>query len=340
MINIELVNQTLSKVTNTMVNGAYWKEGSDFKETLQSLNYLKKHIEDSELSNGLDDVKGHSDSPDDFWEYITNPDTQAETTHIPELDRILKWKRGWHYAFTGYSNEGKSAFLYFLLTLKVVLDDAKIAVFSPENFPRNRFIKDVVKTILGRDPKYCEKEQVLEIYNRVIKNVFYVYPDTHTIEEVEKEFRTLIRVNGVTYCVVDPFLKLTGQSGNDIAGTMKDYVRGRENFSKAMNVSYITIYHQLTPQIDESTKNYPEPDMYRMKGGGNIADGSDFVLAVWRNLKKTDPSNGKLRIITQKVKEHDIAELGYLNMEYNLSSNRYLVDGIDIFELLTTKVPF
>lgn len=340
MIDIDLVHSTLQKVSDTMVTDVTWRDNSQFKDTIKSLKYLEKHIEESELGNGLDDLKVFGDSPEDFWEYINNPDTQAETTHIADLDRILKWKRGWHYAFTGYSNEGKSAFLYFLLTIKVVLDDAKIAVFSPENFPRNRFIKDMVKTILGRDPKYCDKEVVLAVYNRIQKNVFYVYPDTPTIEEVEKEFKTLIKVNDVSYCVIDPFLKLSGNTGADIAGIMKNYVRGRESFSKSMNVTYITVYHQLTPQIDDRTNNYPEPDMYKMKGGGNIADGSDVVLSVWRNLKKTDPDSGKVRILTQKVKEHDIASLGYLNMEYNLSSNRYLVEGIDVFELLTTKAPF
>ena len=97
------------------------------------------------------------------------------------------------------------------------------------------------------------------------------------------------------------------------------------------NVSHHVVYHQVTPVINE-TGNYPEPDMYKMKGGGNIADGSDTVSSIWRPYRKIEEENKSVMIKTQKVKDFDVFKNGYIKLDYNLSKNRYFLNGIDIFE--------
>ena len=37
-------------------------------------------------------------------------------------------------------------------------------------------------------------------------------------------------------------------------------------------------------------------------------------------------------IKTQKVKDFDVFKNGYVKLDYNLSKNRYFLNGIDIFE--------
>ena len=56
---------------------------------------------------------------------------KGETTHIPELDEIWKWKVGEVNLWTGYQNEGKSTFLKFISVVKAVMDGDKFAFFDP-----------------------------------------------------------------------------------------------------------------------------------------------------------------------------------------------------------------
>ena len=161
--------------------------------------------------------------------------------------------------------------------------------------------------------------------------LFYVYPSNHDIESIENQFKTLIKINKVNITVIDPFLKVSKPTTMSDLQYLTTFIKRQEVFAKQFNVSHHVVYHQLTPQIDE-TGNYPEPDMYKIKGGGSITDGSDTVSSVWRPYRKSEEENKMVTIKTQKVKDFDVFKNGYVKLDYNLSKNRYFLNGIDIFE--------
>ena len=164
--------------------------------TIQSMKRsLSQYVE----SNSLADLDGVNDDKSDFWDWL-NQGSNAETTHIKEYDRMFKWKYGWVNSWTGYSNEGKSSWLYFLILIKLLQDpNAKVAVFSPENYPRHKFVKDWVKTMLGCDPKYSTKVKCDRMIEQFNDRLFYVYPSNHDIESIENQFKTLIKINKVEW---------------------------------------------------------------------------------------------------------------------------------------------
>ena len=301
------------------------------KEIVMTIQSMKRSLSQYVESNSLTDLDGVNDDKSEFWDWL-NQGSNAETTHIKEYDRIFKWKYGWVNSWTGYSNEGKSSWLYFLILIKLLEDpNAKVAVFSPENYPRHKFVKDWVKTMLGCDPKYSTKvkcERMIEQFN---DRLFYVYPSNHDIESIENQFKTLIKVNKVNITVIDHFLKVSKPTTMNDLQYLTSFIKRQEVFAKQFNVSHHVVYHQLTPQIDE-TGNYPEPDMYKIKGGGSITDGSDTVSSVWRPYRKSEEENKSVIIKTQKVKDFDVFKNGYLRLDYNLMKNRYFLNGIDIFE--------
>lgn len=301
------------------------------KDVIMRIRTMKKNIAEYVESNSLIEVDGVNEDKSDFWDWI-NKGNNAQTTFIDKYDRIFKWKKGWVHSWTGYSNEGKSSWLYFMILIKLLRDpEAKVAVFSPENYPRHKFVKDWVKTMLGSDPKYSTRlkcEKMIEQFN---DRLFYVYPSNHDIESIEAQFKNLIKLHKVNITVIDPFLKVSKPSTVNDLQYLTSFIKKQEVFSKSYNVSHHIVYHQTTPTIDE-TGNYPEPDMYKQKGGGNIADGSDTVSSVWRPYQKTDEEDRTVIVKTQKVKDFDVFKKGYLRLQYNLSKNRYFLDGIDIFD--------
>jgi len=301
------------------------------KDVVMHIRSMKKNVVDFVKTNSLVEVDGVNDDQIDFWDWI-NKGNSAETTFIKEYDRIFKWKKGWVHSWTGYSNEGKSSWLYFIILIKLLQDpDAKVAVFSPENYPRNKFVKDWVKTMLGNDPKYSTRAKCEKMIEQFDDRLFYVYPSNHDIESIENQFKTLIKVNKVNITVIDPFLKVSKPLGINDLQYLTSFVKRQEVFAKSFNVSHHVVNHQVTPTILE-TGDYPEPDMYKQKGGGNIADGSDAVCSVWRPYAKTNEEDNTVVVKTQKVKDFDVFKRGYLRLNYNLSKNRYFLNGIDIFE--------
>tara|TARA_R110002020_G_scaffold195451_2_gene396439 strand:- start:5075 stop:6100 length:1026 start_codon:yes stop_codon:yes gene_type:complete len=301
------------------------------KDVVMRIRRMKRNLVEYVESNALTDVDGVNTDKADFWSWL-NSSNSAETTFIKEYDRIFKWKRGWVNTWTGYSNEGKSSWLYFILLIKLLQDkNAKVAIFSPENYPRNRFVKDWVKTMLGYDPKNSTKAKCEKMIEMFEDRLFYVYPSSHDIDSIENQFQNLVKLHQVNITIIDPYLKISKPSGVNDLQYLTSFVKRQEVFAKQNNVSHHVVYHQLTPQMDESG-NYVPVDMYRIKGGGSITDGSDTVSSVQRPYRKTDAEDKSVVITTQKVKDFDLFSDGYLRMEYNLSKNRYFLNGIDIFE--------
>jgi|TARA_R110000823_G_scaffold205065_1_gene336017 hypothetical protein len=301
------------------------------KEIVSSIRSIKKSIEQEILNNSLTDTNGVNDDKLDFWEWL-NTGSKAETTFIKDYDRIFKWKYGWVNTWTGYSNEGKSSWLYFLILIKLLNDpNAKVAVFSPENYPRNKFVKDWLKTMLGVDPRHSTKAKCERLIEQFNDRLFYVYPSEHDIESIEKQFINLIKLHKVNITVIDPYLKITKPSGVPDLSYLTSFIKRQEVFAKKYNISHHVVYHQLTPSMGEDG-NYIPVDMYKIKGGGSITDGSDVVCSVQRPFRKSDEASTQVEIKTQKVKDFDVFKDGYLKLDYNLQKNRYSYQGKDIFE--------
>ena len=297
---------------------------------------LKEYIENEQAI----DIQGVNEDKMDFFDWLNAPE-YAQTTFLPFLDPHFQWKRGYANAWTGYSGEGKSTLLYFLLLIQVIKDDAPIAVFSPENFPRNRFVKDWVTTIIGENPKLASRSKVEKAISMFNDKLFYVYPKKHDYDSIEEQFRGLIKSEGVKYTVIDPFLKVKKPSGMSDLQYLADFMQRNEQFAKEQNVCHNVVYHQKTPQLNEETGNYPKPNKYTIKGGGNITDGSDAVLAVHRPLMVSDPEDTTVDFSTQKYKENEIAKpRGWISLQYKPSSNRYTYMGKDLFEMALKNKDF
>ncbi len=303
--------------------------------TLRMKNFYEYVNKTQNFDGGVGDLSG-VDTGDNFWEWLNKAESDAETTYISQYDPHFKWKKGWLNTWTGYSGEGKSTWLYFLLLIRVLNNpESKIAVFTPENYPKNKFYKDWIKTMLGKDPKTATEAECMRCIDRFKHKLFYVYPNSHDIDTIEDNFRSLINMEGVDVVVVDPYLKVRG-TGYDV-GILKDFMQGREQFTKTHQVIYNVVFHQLTPVMDEKTGQYKEPDKYSIKGGGNITDSSDTVSALWRPMMSLDPNDNSVMIKSMKIKDYDIAKPGKIYLHYKLNSNRFYLNDVDLFEQATKQ---
>jgi hypothetical protein len=88
-------------------------------------------------------------------------------------------------------------------------------------------------------------------------------------------------------------------------------------------VSVNLVAHQATPQVNKD-ENYPEPNLFRIKGGGTFADKTDNVLVVWRENRNTNRSDTLVKFISQKIKKQKLTgEPGTAEIDFDRRSNRY-----------------
>jgi twinkle protein len=96
-----------------------------------------------------------------------------------------------------------------------------------------------------------------------------------------------------------------------------------KRFSIDNDICFGLVAHQVTP-LFQGKEEYPQPDIYKIKGGGTFSDKADNVMSVWRPYRKSNYMNASVKIILGKIKKQRLVGIpGEVEMSYELSENRY-----------------
>lgn len=243
-----------------------------------------------------------------------------------------------YLAGKSYIPTHNTTMLNFLTLIRCLKeDDAKAAIFSPENYPPTDFYMDMVHTILGRIPTGDDEEEVnkwLEVLNN---KIYFVYPKDvdFTPENLFKTIANFIEYSGVNICILDPYLKLhhklDGLLEHQYIGV---FMSKLEAFTRRHNLSMHLVAHQLTPKLTEDG-NRPKPSGYTVKGGGSFYDGTDNMLMIWRPNYEKDKNDPSVVFASSKIKKHKIvSKPNSINISFNVDKNRYISqNGLDMFDL-------
>lgn len=260
---------------------------------------------------------------------------KGTTTYNTALDNCWTWRKQEANIWTGYANEGKSLWLKQMALIKALKEGWKFIFCSPEDFPPQEFFDDMIHTLTGvtTDKTYTDRVISEELYNKafnMIKDLFiflYIEPPHNSIKSVLVEFKRICEEEGdISGVVIDPLLKFARPKGME--DTRDDIYAAYigsicVDFARQTNTSLHLVMHQLTPTIEED-KKYPEPNMYRIKGGGSYSDGFDNVLSVWRPNYARDKFDSEVQFNSQKIKKQKLVGIPQrFKMSFDRKSNRY-----------------
>ena len=100
-----------------------------------------------------------------------------------------------------------------------------------------------------------------------------------------------------------------------------------KRFAVEHEVAVHLVAHQTTPKF-VAKENYPEPNLYTIKGGGTLADKADNIIAIWRENRNTDQNDTGVTFISQKIKKQKLTGIpGRLSLNFNRNKNRYEING-------------
>lgn len=259
---------------------------------------------------------------------------EGTTTYFENsVDTCWKWRTGEFNLWTGYMAEGKSELLKQLCIVKALKEGKKFAFFSPENMPEDEFYLELMYPLYGKNPyrhsKYFNYSDAdFKMAKDFLKDHFYiVHPKSRKIREIHEGFRYLKEYHNIYGCILDPFLKINHESETN-ATYISNFMAACCDFSKEIDISYSLVAHQLTPTVDDKTQNYTKPDPYRIKGGGNFADGADNILLVWRPRKRTDKLDPSVHFESAKIKRHElVSQPNDVELQFDYKTKWYKYGG-------------
>lgn len=282
----------------------------------------------------MDGIFYASDVQERLWDMYNNGLAKGTTTHMPSIDKIWKWRGGEVTLVTGYANEGKSAlFNINLPILKSVFDGWKFGLFIPENFPAEQFYEDVIHTYIGKtsDKDHAQyrmsKVEFQKGIDFVNRHFFLVHPkEAHTLENLFKRFRYLVRKEGIRGAIIDPFNMVENlfKGGRTYDLYVGEFMTDLSKFSQQCNISTLLVAHQNKPEKKLANGNYPEPDAYNIKGGGTFFDKTTNLVDVYRPYRLTDGGNPLVQVTSRKIKMKKlVADTGSVDITFNWKTNRY-----------------
>jgi twinkle protein len=300
------------------------------------MNLEKYRVKDDDRGKKNAYIFKANDVYDTMLNGLKNGKIKGTTTYNTQIDQCWTWKQQEANIWTGYANEGKSLWLKQLCLIKALKENKKFIFCSPEDFPPDEFYDDFIHTLTGvtTDKFYTERVVSEELYEKaynMIKDLFiflYIEPPHNTIRSVLEEFRRICKSEKDIFgCVIDPLLKFArpkemADSRDDIYASYIGSIC--VDFARQTNTSFHLVMHQVTPILEKDTRKYPEPSMYRVKGGGSYADGFDNVLAVWRPNYASDKLDSEVQFSSQKIKKQKLVGIPQrLQMRFDRKSNRY-----------------
>ncbi|HET6556035.1 MAG TPA: toprim domain-containing protein [Prolixibacteraceae bacterium] len=309
-----------------------WPDGiKDANEALFLLGVdkLKELIENASYAK-IEGVFTVEDCTDQMLYNFQHGKNRGTTTYFQGLDEHFTWRTSEVTIVTGYNNEGKSKFLRQLLLLKSFNDDWRHAIFCPEDLPIEEIYDDFIHSLIGKNidkiySNVMEEAEYRAGIDFIRDKVFVIDPMQQTLENILERASYLIRRYDVKTLTIDPYNQVWHEMAT---GEREDlyisrFMASLKYFAVKHDICLILVAHQVTP-IVEKNKNYPKPNLYRVKGGGTFADKADNVLFVWRQNRNTNKKDTSVKVGSDKIKKQMLVGFpGEIDLEFNPASNRY-----------------
>lgn len=259
-------------------------------------------------------------------DYLFNNGLQKGTmVDVPKIDNLISFSTGLLAVVTGIPSHGKTFFLDYLLTRLNILHDWKIGFFSPEFYPVNLHIAQIIETLGGN--RFSNKNYTQPVYEKmkeyVCKNFFWLDPDDTDVSSVLERAKYLIKKKGIKAFVIDPFNALTDKEKKSMKQDeyISEFLQKIRWFARKYGVAIFLVIHPTKMNKMENGL-YPVCDLYNCKGASEIFDKADIGITIWRNEQ-----DDYAEMHITKVKFRHLGEKGSTSFKFNINNGRYVSIG-------------
>lgn len=246
------------------------------------------------------------------------------------FDRYYTVKPGQITVITGIPSMGKSAWNTNLITNLAQKHHWKFAVFSPENYPMQRYCAHIAQ-IYSEKPFSCgfenriQKNELEHIKFWIDEHFVFIVPrsDEMRIDNLIQKATICVLKHGVRGIVFDPWNEIDHARPQGLSETeyISKCLTKLRYFARTYQVHVWLIAHptKLMKKLDGT---YPVPTPYDISGSAHFRNKADNCLTVWRDLNNP---GGNTKIYIQKIRFHEIGKIGECEFAYHIPTQSYSV---------------
>jgi twinkle protein len=259
--------------------------------------------------DGVQSVDQHTQS---IISLYRNGRSRGLSTGWPYLDEHVTVRRGDVWVVTGVPNHGKSEVLDALTVNLAEQHGWTFGIASFENQPDEHAAKWIEKH--HREPfwdgptRKMTEGRLIEGIQWANQHYHYIRmdgDDAPTYQWVIDRAKALVKRNGITGLVVDPYNELESNRGQTsetefVSQMLRDFRRFAQNYG-------VTVFIVAHPQkmYRDNSGNYPPPSLYDISGSANWNNKADVGLVVHRNFDRNNTE-----IFVRKVRRKEIGKAG------------------------------
>ncbi len=239
------------------------------------------------------------------------------------LDEFYTVRPGEMTIVTGIPGSGKSNWLDALLVNLHRDQEWAFALFSPENWPPERHVANILEKIIRKpfSTKYSHTERMRE--DEVASGMQYmdgffhfIMPpeDEMSLDSILQKARAAIYRFGCRGVVIDPWNEIEHNRGDKMSET--DYISQCltkiRRFARMNNVHVWLVAHPTKLQKNKDSGDYPVPTMYDISGSAHWRNKADNGICVHR----PDIERDVTEVYIQKIRFREIGKLGKVELKY------------------------
>lgn len=309
-----------------VLNDAY----NEQVDQLANVEELKQYLERATLREdaSIVEVSQIFDKIDHLYRKGLQP---GISTGWPALDRYYTVRPGEVTLITGIPSHGKSTWNSNLFSNIAMRYGWKLAVFSPENQPLERYAAHIAQLYVQKSFSPHQQGQMTEgelEYAKDWMNNHFVFIQPR---DDELQFSSILKKavicclrHGIKGLVIDPW--------NEVDHTRPQGLSETEYISKCLSkLRYFARTYQVhiwliahpTKLMKRQDGNYPIPTPYDISGSAHFRNKADCCLCVWRDLDPDSPRKYETDIYIQKIRFHEVGQLGKVTLTYNPILQKY-----------------
>lgn len=301
----------------------------NFKDCKDANHYLITYggvaLKDT-ITNAIElPVKGIvnlSSQYDSIYNLFINGMQKGACIDMPEIDKAISWELGRLAIVTGIPSHGKSEWVDFVISKLNIIQNWKVAYFSPENFPTMYHFAKICSKITGKEFKanYISTNEFEETFEYIKDNYFFIYPEEDmSFTSIIEKAKYLVKKRGIKILVIDPYNKIEHlkEKGENETEYISRFLDRLVTFARTYNVLVFLVAHPRKMQKD-ATGKHEVPSLYDINGSANFYNKCDYGISIYRMH-----SENEVHVQVLKVKFKHLGDGGDIQMKYNYRNGRY-----------------
>lgn len=287
---VELRDELVRRLGMDRCKVVAWGEGcKDANEYLlkYDLPRLRQQVEQA-AEIPLEGVFCPMDEWDTLMDIYYNGMPEGADTGLENLDRLIKFERGFVLTVTGVPGSGKSEFVDEIAMRLLLRHDWKVGYFSPENTPLAYHYRKLIRRVVGKrfEHKGMPLPEAGQAIRYLAQSVFSIMPkEDFSVESVLRIAAQLVSRKGVKVLVVDPFNRFEHQIPD--WETETQYISRIfdefSNFAVKHKVLLILVAHPTKLRREPGSKRWPVPTLYDINGSAAFFNKTDYGMVIDRN---------------------------------------------------------